>query len=261
MSDLFEVVRLYLRYGRNQTGTLGFLYRLLRINWFSKEVVFQWNPNLKWITSRKFQSSKIPYYYDIADREEFNFMDYILSDSDVLWDVGANVGIYSFWIASKKNIQCYLFEPDSESRIHGTRILELNELNKQIHYFNFAIGEDNSIGYLTFGLDMNNHISHFSDDSRTVPIKSLDHLNLPIPKLIKIDTEGYELNVLKGASNLLQDDRVRAIIIETDLHLKTAISEILSEYSYFPVRFDNGKVKSNLKMALTQSGNVLWLKK
>jgi FkbM family methyltransferase len=43
------------------------------------------------------------------------------------------------------------------------------------------------------------------DDYQDVQIKNLDSFNLKKVKIVKIDVEGFELNVLKGAKNLISD--------------------------------------------------------
>ena len=49
----------------------------------------------------------------------------------------------------------------------------------------------------------------------SVQIIKLDSLNVPTaPSLIKIDVEGFELNVLKGSENFLEEFRYPPVIFE-----------------------------------------------
>jgi hypothetical protein len=47
-----------------------------------------------------------------------------------------------------------------------------------------------------------------------VQVNTLNYLKLTLPTIIKIDVEGYELNVLKGSSEILDDKRLKVVIIE-----------------------------------------------
>ena len=65
---------------------------------------------------------------------------------------------------------------------------------------------------------------------------SIDELcfkyNLPIPNYIKIDIDGKELDVLKGATKILKESELKSILIET-------VNFPSKEYNYLKHMLEN----------------------
>jgi hypothetical protein len=81
------------------------------------------------------------------------------------------------------------------------------------------IGLSSTIGSLKFtkSMDSVNHVATDTDtDIIDVNIDTLDNILLleKAPSIIKIDVEGFETEVLLGATNTLNDNNLKAIIIE-----------------------------------------------
>lgn len=139
----------------------------------------------------------------------------LLKKNDIFIDVGANSGYYSLlasYIVSKHG-KVLAFEPIKDTYI---RLLKNRNINKftNIHAYNIALGNYN--GKIKINIsrysDGQNSIGKIKDSYKqiTVNIKKLDTIikNLKIKniKLMKIDAEGYELEVLKGSSKLLKNN-------------------------------------------------------
>jgi FkbM family methyltransferase len=133
-------------------------------------------------------------------------------------DIGANAGIWSLYLA-KYSCQIYAFEPDPEVRTLLENNLKLNEdIARKIEISEFAVSDESGMRNLHIrrALDgsgrVNNGISSlvrdFSFVKHLVPVAtiSLDEFthskSVPIT-WIKIDVEGNELNVLRGAQKTL----------------------------------------------------------
>jgi hypothetical protein len=111
-------------------------------------------------------------------------------------DIGANDGWYSLFFASRPNIErVYAFEPSAEIR----SALDANfRLNDPALHAKLTVS-DKMVGNAT----------------RSEWCRLDDELpDLPGPALFKIDVEGGELDVLKGARNLLSK-AANCLIIET----------------------------------------------
>lgn len=116
------------------------------------------------------------------------------------------------------------FEPVKENFV----ILKKNtKKKKNITCFNFAIGERT---YKTLIFINKNSQTHSLvrkkkgeyENKKYIKVKSLDFLySSKIIKssidILKIDTEGFELPVLKGAKNLLESGKVKSILAEASL--------------------------------------------
>jgi FkbM family methyltransferase len=143
-----------------------------------------------------------------------------LRDDDVLFDVGANIGMVALHAA--KICRTVAFEPDPSIQ----RRLKVNsELNPDRTFTlePVAVSDgDGSVVLYTDGDDGNSpSLVHQRGESSSVSVRarSLDSLmaegRLPRPTVIKLDVEGAEILVLRGAKQLLTGpDRPRALFIE-----------------------------------------------
>lgn len=145
----------------------------------------------------------------------------------VVFDVGANVGGYSRDILSAcPSAVIFAFEP------HPRTFLSLSEniSSGKVNTFNKAIGETNSSLFLYDyrGNDGSSHASVYREVIEGVhQAESIEHLidvialddfcdehEVEVIDLLKLDTEGNELNCLKGAQRMLASGRIRAIQFE-----------------------------------------------
>jgi FkbM family methyltransferase len=169
-------------------------------------------------------------------------------------DVGANMGTYTIMFA-KKGLNTIAFEPSVRNYKALQINILLNNLEKKVTSFN--IGLDNTDRKASFVFDpVNTGASHLSaaqfydpvTDERgeltEVQLFMLDHFkeNLPINPddavLMKIDVEGMEEDVIKGASEFIQDRKELLIVMESvhsgEENLKNVLSEI-AEFEFLDV--------------------------
>lgn len=123
-------------------------------------------------------------------------------------DIGANIGYHSIYM-SKKFKKVYSFEPQKEIFHILNLNIKKNNITNIIAYNN-AVGEQNK----EIKLSCNNNFIHNSikkiDENGceiTNMIKLDDIKELNNIGYIKIDVEGYEYNVLRGAINLINKNR------------------------------------------------------
>jgi FkbM family methyltransferase len=143
---------------------------------------------------------------------------------DVFIDVGASFGWYTTLGASLVGPtgKVFAFEP---SPIASQVIEEMIEdsMLQNIILTKAAVGKKN--GSVSLFLPINRHLHSpsvfYSDPGFSpiqVPIIALDHfaqlLNVPKVKLVKIDVEGYEPDVLVGMERLIKEKRIENIICE-----------------------------------------------
>lgn len=136
-------------------------------------------------------------------------------------DIGANIGLTIIPIAKKRGIKCYGFEPEARNFKYLQSNIAANALENHITIFNCALFSDD--GTIKMELSENNKGDHrihpkhpqvqnlYNEQVREIiEIKAckLDSLlnvdDLEKPVVMKIDTQGAEVDVLKGASKFLQ---------------------------------------------------------
>lgn len=136
---------------------------------------------------------------------------HMLRVGDVVFDVGANVGFYTLLAAAKVGHagRVIAFEPLPENvrRIH--QHLRLNHI-ENVRVMEGAVGAGN--GTARFEPHASNAMGKVATHgSVEVALFSLDALadakTIPDPALMKIDVEGAELDVLRGASRMLERAR------------------------------------------------------
>ena len=157
-----------------------------------------------------------------------------LSTSDIVWDVGANIGIYSIFsanIVAPKGI-VYAFEPEKKSFSLLKKNVESNKIENVIT-LPIALGDTNgkSILYPSDTPNFGAHSFVQRTDYRlkrkgySVQVCKADSLvedgTLEIPNVIKIDVEGAETLVIKGMRKTLENKKVRILICEVHTNLLT----------------------------------------
>lgn len=156
----------------------------------------------------------------------------ILRPGDTFLDVGSHVGYFSMLAASIVGEQgtVVAFEPDSRNFRQLETHIEINGF-QNVAPINAAVGE--TTGQVEFHFNSDNDGGHalwdvgehpFNEQSRTRPTKrtidmvSLDAIlsgiDIPAPRAIKIDTEGAEHSVLKGALQTLTNTPVDYVVAE-----------------------------------------------
>ncbi|MEQ8385848.1 MAG: FkbM family methyltransferase [Coleofasciculus sp. A1-SPW-01] len=153
-----------------------------------------------------------------------------LSQINTVFDVGANIGQTALYFSQKlPDANILSFEPVKET-FHE---LQNNTSRlKQVNCFNHAFGDKDESKRIFMRKDSQIHsmidnvtspsdaISGMYDivGEEIVNIKKIDSFcyeqNIDTIDLLKIDTEGYEMQVLQGASSYLGDNRVKLIYSE-----------------------------------------------
>jgi len=131
-----------------------------------------------------------------------------LQEGDVAFDVGANVGFYTILLAHAvgQSGQVIAFEPNPESFLHLQDNLELNT-SRNVRAIRMALGDTDGEAWLYEGQE-NGDSSLVAQppgtafDRRVVETAAGDSFRdahkLPVPRVVKVDVEGYEYHVLQG---------------------------------------------------------------
>ena len=146
--------------------------------------------------------------------------------SDVVWDVGANVGYYTKQFANlvTQSGMVVAFEPVSTCFEKLSK--NVDDYRSFVRLYNCGLGKDESSLNFRLGNDPLSPTGRFIDqeskhsitDVVSLPVFSADQLagkdNLPTPNFVKIDVEGYEEEVVEGMKNILKSPHCKNIFIE-----------------------------------------------
>ncbi|MBI1748975.1 MAG: FkbM family methyltransferase [Acidobacteria bacterium] len=140
---------------------------------------------------------------------------------DVVADVGAFVGLYALAIAQRVGSagKVFAFEPDPQNFAILKSHVELNKVTDRVSLFQAAVADCDGVTAFDAGGTCESHINSKAETgAHSVRCVSLDtHLANTRLDILKIDVEGYEEVVLRGAIRLLQDRRrcPRLLYVET----------------------------------------------
>ena len=189
-----------------------------------------------------------------------NFERMLNYENQIVIDVGAAIGA-TVRLFSQKAKAVYAFEPQSTNFKHLETVIKLEEIGNVIP-INSAVSD--KVGTATFynreshgihSLGMHNKGS--AGTRSEVEVTTLDNFcqkNLPSEEiaLLKIDVEGFEYDVLKGAVDLLSRKKIKAVIFEYSPKLtatcgkqENGIFELLTQNGF--TIYDNQANKFNYK--------------
>lgn len=172
--------------------------------------------------------------------------DLIDYSNKIVVDVGAALGATAVPFAKKANV-VYAFEPQTENysflldQINIRGLSNIKTYNSAVSNFNGSADFYNreSHGIHSLGVHNKGKVIYSSKVS-VIKLDDFwkDHINEQIG-LLKIDVEGFELDVLEGASYLLKNNKIDAIIFEFSpkIHKMRGIEidapiQILKKYKY-----------------------------
>jgi FkbM family methyltransferase len=171
------------------------------------------------------------------------FLKEYLHNGDVFWDVGAYIGdttcIASRFVGNKGWV--HAFEPSPYNYKMLCENIRMNNL-KNVKSYKTALGSEKSVANIFLrstsnrGADSLVPLKIEEQDYEITPITSIDILlknpQMKCPSLIKIDVEGYELEVLKGARNLLNSSQAPILTLEYIMRLPRADYNVKEIYDF-----------------------------
>jgi FkbM family methyltransferase len=200
------------------------------------------------VVERGMHAATANLYFGLSDFADMGFLLHLLRQGDLMVDVGANVGTYTV-LAASTGANVIAIEPLPSTRQHLERNIALNAFGAVVEVVPCAMGSKRGHVRITSDLGTMNHILRDQDDDASallVAVRTLDDVvGNQRATVIKIDVEGHELEVLKGAVSTLSRNDVLAVIAEsndisshsgvTESVLKTALRDLgFHPYSYDP---------------------------
>lgn len=174
----------------------------------------------------------------------------VINEGDVIFDVGANVGVFSLYASLIKGTNIYAFEPHPDNFKKLVHNVEMNGIDN-INCFNYglALKKENRImieASIAGGHKISNNLGPDSKNSEGVKVKTttlgliMKELNIEKIDFLKLDCEGAEGEIISslGINGL---KKIEKIAIEFhDNHSILKHNEILE-------RLENSGFKTRLK--------------
>lgn len=173
------------------------------------------------------RSANDPLAFYSQEPETLAWIDEFLKEG-VLWDIGANIGLYTLYAALNPKVRAVAIEPSAQTFATLSRNIELNRMNARVQAFCLALDERSRIANLHMAHSEAGHSMHAFGTRQTVEGEitsgfeqatlglSIDDLmrvdGIWAPDFIKLDVDSIEAAILRGGAQTLK--RVRSVIVE-----------------------------------------------
>ncbi len=141
---------------------------------------------------------------------------HFLRAGDLALDIGANAGSYTVLSSGVCRAETWAFEPDPEALRNLERNVKVNDLGTLVRIIPCALGPAEGTVLFTRGEDATNRVvSSGGANVRLVRQRALDEvLGGRTPIMMKLDVEGYEEQVLRGARNAFAGPSLKVMALE-----------------------------------------------
>lgn len=185
----------------------------------------------------------------LADFEEMGFLLHYLRPGELFVDVGANVGVFGVLAGAVSGARVMLFEPGEKAFAALVQNLRLNGLDRDAMLIQKVASDHVGSEKFTSSLDTLNHVfdGESGDANQVVSVEAttLDaELAGQVPSLVKIDVEGFEASVIRGAAETLASPNIGAVIMELGNHSRrygvdpNETFQTMVDFGFTPVSYD-----------------------
>lgn len=222
------------------------------------EVIFDWIDGAKLAVRRGMTGATGNIYCGLHEYVDMRYVLDTLKPGDLFVDIGANVGSYTVLASKVRGARTIAVEPDPVTAQALRRNIEVNGIADKVEVVEAALGAHAGTISFTVGRGTVNRVAQVGDENvRDVVARTLDDvLGGEVPKVIKIDVEGFEAEVFKGATATLADKRLEAIITEA---LDEEVAGILARAG-FKQAYYGPESKTLVETPAAKSGNALMVR-
>jgi len=185
--------------------------------------------------------------------ETVRWIETFVRPGDVVFDIGANVGVYSFVIDRHLGgkAKVYAFEPGAATFLQLTRNIALNGCEDRIVPVAVGFGAETRLATFNYSSTAPGAALHAVDSTvdahgktfvpamrQPIMLYSLDdfivRFRIEQPCHMKIDVDGSELDILRGGLKTLGNPRLRTIMVELEPTSPTTVEakQILSDAGF-----------------------------
>jgi len=165
--------------------------------------------------------------------ETIEWLETYIAPGDVVYDIGANVGAYSLLIGKRfrGEVKVYAFEPSFSTFAQLSRNVALNGVSESVYPMYIALSDRSGLSYFNYSsLDTGTALHALETDGDAAAFKAVhrqpilsftldemvERFKLPYPNHIKLDVDGIEHAILRGATRALAQPGLLSIIVESE---------------------------------------------
>lgn len=216
--------------------------------------------------------------FSTKEPETLDWIDRYAKKGDVFFDIGANVGLYSIYYAKTKESITYSFEPSVFNLKLLAKNININHCQDKIRIVsNPLTSADSFADFNLQGTEEGGALSSFGvdyghDGNKLFTLVSYKTLGFSldsliaqkmitdIPTLIKVDVDGIEHLILRGARGVLSHPACRSVLIEVNdefAELASEVNTILQQAGFVMIEKRAAEVET---LRATFTYNQIWIK-
>lgn len=235
-----------------------------------KKVIVPWVDDSIFITGLGETGLTGNLYAGFMEYEDMIFLLHALQPTETFVDVGANIGAFTILASKVVKAKSIAFEPLPETVDRLIDQIHINRIESIVDIRNMGVGDKQGSLFFTNNNDTINKVSLSGNTENTtmVRVSTLDNeLDTKDHYFLKIDVEGFEYNVIKGAEGLLSTNNVSAIIIELNGtgeefgHNNEDIHKKLTSFGFISVSYEpQTRTLTRLDSYSKTRGNTIYVK-
>ena len=172
-------------------------------------------------------------HFFTKERETISWIKNHMDKESVFWDIGANIGQYGIFASIIHKCKTYLIEPEPQNFSNLCINILLNNL-KYTNPISIALSDKSEYSSIDMKPNAGNSQNKINKDyffNHYLWVDTVDNLvskHFIAPTHLKIDVDGVELKILKGASNTLKN--VKSILVEAHPDEEKELFELLEDF-------------------------------
>lgn len=249
--SLISTLKFITNHPLNKNDKLNSFFRFvkwqlnMRVNPYP--VIYPFTVKSKLIMQKGMTGATGNLYCGLHEFNDMFFLLHFLRKDDLFIDIGANIGSYTVLAASHIEADTISIEPVPSTFCNLMNNISINQIQNKVTALNIALGSQKGNIAFTSSFDTVNHVATGAEkDTITVHVETLDEILIgrKVPALLKIDVEGFETEVIKGAQRTLNELGLKAIIIELNGsgerygYSETEIHEVFISAGFKPYFYD-----------------------
>ena len=186
--------------------------------------------------------------FGLGEFEDMAFCLHFLRPGDLFCDVGANAGVYTVLASGVVGAHSVSVEPVPQTFALLQQNVLANGIAGLVEAEQCGVGDVETTLRFTSSprLSYNHVTSEEGDGTVEAPVRTLDAiLGNRVPRIIKIDVEGFEAETIAGCRRLLSDQGCTAVIMELSSNQQRRVARtrnsllaVMAGYGFEPYWYD-----------------------